>query len=309
MKAVDIWAGLEEELGEPLEYCRQGSLKLLHNDDELEAAQARISRERESGLDIVLLTPEEVVDYAPRIGSDADLTGGTLCMTDGTANPLLLARAPGPALDNAGVLVKTHEPVRRFEAVGLVSAITDQAEYRAETFVNAAGDWAAELCRSLGLNFPCMVHKSQLLITKPISPIIRGFISFNNGYVRQAFDGNLYLGVRGIPIDVLEKLLTYNALTDAGRFFPKVFPFIRNIHIIRVFAAFTTWSPDGIPIIDKAPELDSFYLAAAFSGHGFCLGPMVGQLLAGWICDGSSTLNLSRFSWARFNQFEIDAKS
>jgi sarcosine oxidase subunit beta len=302
---------LEKELCEPLEYRRQGSLKLLYNDDELEEAQARISRERESGLDVDLLTPEEVVDYAPPIGSDPDLTGGTLCMTDGTANPLLLARALGPVLDRAGVLVKTHEPVRRFEEVGgrVVSAITDQAEYRAETFVNAAGAWAAELCRSLGLNFPCMIRKSQLLITEPISPIIRGFISFKNGYIRQAIDGNLHLGVRGIPIDVLEKSLTYNALIDVGRFFPKVFPFIRNINIIRGFTGFTTWPPDGIPIIDKAPGLDGFYLAAGFSGHGFCLGPMVGQLLAGWICDGSSTLDLSRFSWTRFNQFKSSAKS
>jgi sarcosine oxidase subunit beta len=311
MKAVDIWAGLEEEFGETLEYRRQGSLRLLHNDDELEAAQVRISRERESGLDVVLLTPAEVVDYAPPIGSDADLTGGTLCMTDGTANPLLLARSLAPALDHAGVLVKTHEPVRRFEAVGsrVVSVITDRAEYRAETFVNAAGAWAAELCRSLGLNFPCSVRKSQLLITEPISPIIRGFISFNNGYIRQAVDGNLHLGVRGIPIDVLEKSLTYSALNAAGRFFPKVFPFIRNIHIIRGFAGFTTWTPDGIPIIDKAPGLDGFYLAAGFSGHGFCLGPMVGDLLAEWICDGSSPLDFGRFSWTRFDPFNIDAKS
>ena len=222
-----------------------------------------------------------------------------------------MARALGPALVNAGVHVKTHETVRRFEAVGsrVVSAVTDQAEYRAETFVNAAGAWTAELCRSLGLNFPCMVRKSQLLITEPISPIITGFISFNNGYIRQAMDGNLHLGVRGIPIDVLEKSLTYSALIDAGRFFPKVFPFIRNIHIIRGFAGFTTWPPDGIPIIDKAPGLDGFYLAAGFSGHGFCLGPMVGQLLAGWICDGSSPLDLSRFSWTRFDPFNIDAKS
>ena len=311
MKAVDIWAGLEEEFGETLEYRRQGSLRLLHSDDELEAAQARISREQESGLDVVLLTPQEVVEYAPPIGAAADIAGGTLCMTDGTANPLLLARVLGPALDSAGVLVRTHEPVRRFEAVGsrVVCAVTDRAEYRAETFVNAAGAWAAELCRSVGLNFPCTVRKSQLLITEPISPIITGFISFNKGYIRQAMDGNLHLGVRGIPIDVFEKSLTFNALIDAGRFFPKVFPFIRHIHIIRGFAGFTTWPSDGIPIIDKAPGLDGFYLAAGFSGHGFCLGPMVGQLLAGWICDGSSPLDLSRFSWTRFDPFNLNAKS
>jgi hypothetical protein len=156
------------------------------------------------------------------------------------------------------------------------------------------------LCDSLGLHFPWDVRKSQLLITEAVSPTIRGFISFNNGYIRQAIDGNLHLGVRGLPIDVLEKSSTYSAFIDAGRFFSKIFPFIRNIHIIRGFAGFTTWTPDGIPIIDKAPGLDGFYLAASFSGHGFCLGPAVGELLAEWICDGSSSLDLSGFSWTRF---------
>jgi glycine/D-amino acid oxidase-like deaminating enzyme len=311
MKAVDIWAGLEEEFGEPLEYRRQGSLKLLENDDDLAEAQARIQREQASGLDVVLLSRQEVFDYAPQIGSDAAFVGGTLCVTDGTANPLLLARALGPALDNAGVRVTTQERVRRFETMGsrVISAITDLAEYRAETFVNAAGAWAADLCSSLGLHFPCTVHKSQLLITEPMSPIIRGFISFKNGYIRQAVDGNLHLGIRGIPIDVLEKSLTYHALIDAGRYYPKIFPFIRNINIIRGFSGFTTWSPDGIPIIDKAPGLDGFYLAGGFSGHGFCLGPMVGQLLADWICDGSSALDLSKFSWSRFSKIKIDLKT
>jgi sarcosine oxidase subunit beta len=310
LKAADIWAALEAELNEPLEYCRHGSLKLLHNTDELEQAQARIYRERQAGLDVDLLTPAEVVDYEPAIGSDVDLTGGTLCISDGTANPLLLARALASVLDRAGVVVKTHEPVRRFEAVGgrVVSAITDRAEYRAEAFVNAAGSWSAELCRSLGLDFPCTIRKSQLLITEAVSPVIRGFISFNHGYVRQAIDGNLHLGVRGLPIDVLEKSLTYRALIDAGRFFPNVFPFIRNIHIIRGFAGFTTWPPDGIPILDKAPGLDGFFLAAGFSGHGFCLGPVVGELLAEWICDGSSSLDLSRFSWTRFDQLKHDGE-
>jgi sarcosine oxidase subunit beta len=303
MKAVDIWATLETELNESLEYRRQGSLKLLHDEDELEMATARVSRERQAGLDVDLLTPREVFDHAPAIGSDVPLAGGTLCPTDGTANPLLLIRALGPALDRAGVDVKTHEPVRRFKTVGdrVAAAITDRREYYAETFVNAAGSWSAELCSGLGLDFPCTVRKSQLLISQAVSPIIRGFISFNNGYIRQAIDGNLHLGIRGRPIDVFEKSSTYSAFVDAGRFFPNVFPFIRHIPIIRGFAGFTTWTPDGIPVIDKAPGLEGFYLAAGFCGHGFCLGPVIGELLAEWICNGSSGLDLSSFSWSRFN--------
>jgi hypothetical protein len=46
-----------------------------------------LSSLQQSSLVVDLLIPEDVVDYAPAIGTDVDLTGGTLCMTDGTANP------------------------------------------------------------------------------------------------------------------------------------------------------------------------------------------------------------------------------
>ena len=44
----------------------------------------------------------------------------------------------------------------------------------------------------------------------------------------------------------------------------------------------------------------NFFLAAGFSGHAFCLGPVVGKLMAEWIADGRSSMDLSGFSWSRF---------
>ena len=92
-------------------------------------------------------------------------------------------------------------------------------------------------------------------------------------------DGNLHLGVRGEPLQNYDKELTFGALAHAGRHFPRVFPFIRKLNVIRGFTGITTWPPDAIPIIDRAPGIDGLYLATGFSGHGFCMGPIVGRLL------------------------------
>ena len=308
-EAVKIWAGLGEELGQDLEYRRQGSLRLIRSREDLDLSRKRVAREKTMGLKVDLLGPEAVRERVPGLAPELNLLGATHCASDGTANPLLMGQALTPALKAAGVDLRLNQPVQRLVARGgrVVAAQTNGSEYRAAAFVNAAGPWSRKLCHTVGLSYPVSIRKSQLLVTEPVPPVIPGFISFDNGYIRQAVDGNLHLGVRGEPLAQIEKNLTFQALVDAGRNFPQVFPFIRRLHIIRGFTGITAWPPDGIPIIDEGPGLEGFYLATGFSGHGFCLGPIVGQLLAEWIVDGRSSLDLSAFAWIRFGRERIEA--
>ena len=38
--------------------------------------------------------------------------------------------------------------------------------------------------------------------------------------------------------------------------------------------------PDDLPVLGPVPGLDGLLIAAGFSGHGFALAPMVGDVLA-----------------------------
>ena len=307
MESVKIWAGLAEELGSNLEYRRQGSLRLLRSQEELDFARMRVKREHALGLEVDLLTPDQVRDRVPSLSPEMKLLGGTLCPSDGTANPLLMGQALEPALKRAGVHLHLHEPVEGLtvENGRALATRTKQGRYRADSFVIAAGPWSLGMCRGLGLDYPVAIRKTQLLITEAVSPVITGFISFDEGYLRQALDGNLHLGVRGEPLQAFDKELTFGALVHAGLHFPQVFPFIRKLQVIRGFTGITTWPPDGIPIIDRAPGIDGLYLATGFSGHGFCMGPIVGRLLTEWITDGRPSMDLADFAW---NRFETTAK-
>jgi sarcosine oxidase subunit beta len=253
-----------------------------------------------------LLTPHQVRSHLPVLSEKIKLWGGTFCPSDGTANPLLLGRALTGALFRAGVTVHCNEEIQALEVSDnrLTGACGSFYQYRCPVAVNAAGPWARKIFQTIGLDLPVTFRKSQILVTEPISPIIREFISFDKGYVRQARDGNLHLGIRGIPIDVLETSQTISCFEEIGRDFPEVFPFLANVQIIRGFAGITTWTADSIPILDKAPGITGLWVASGFSGHGFCLGPVVGKLFAEWIADGRPSLNLSAFSWARLMSVE-----
>ena len=60
-------------------------------------------------------------------------------------------------------------------------------------------------------------------------------------------------------------------------------------------------TPDWHPILDRLPGLEGAYCAVGFSGHGFKMSPIVGQLMAELIVGrqgqhaGHRPLRLARF--------------
>ncbi len=302
MESVRLWKGLAEELGEDIEYDQGGSLRLHRTRQLHEEDAARVERERAQGLDVHLLTPQQVRARLPIVSEKIELWGGTYCPSDGTANPLVLGRALAHALVRAGVEVHRNEQIQTLETSGkrLSGACGASRHYRCPVAVNAAGPWTRALFRAFGLDFPVTFRKSQILVTEPISPVVQEFISFDKGYLRQARDGNLHLGVRGIPIVELETNQTVSSFEEVGRDFPEAFPFMADIQIIRGFAGITTWTADGIPILDEVPGIAGLWAASGFSGHGFCLGPIIGKLFSEWIADGRPSMDMSAFAWMRF---------
>jgi glycine/D-amino acid oxidase-like deaminating enzyme len=60
-------------------------------------------------------------------------------------------------------------------------------------------------------------------------------------------------------------------------------------------------SPDLQPLLGPVPAVPGLHVAVGFSGHGFKLSPVVGELIAERIVDGTTTLvDLDLFGPNRF---------
>ncbi len=57
---------------------------------------------------------------------------------------------------------------------------------------------------------------------------------------------------------------------------------------------------DALPVIEKAPEYDNLVYATGFSGHGFCLGPVTGEILADLATEGTTSHPIGPFARSRF---------
>ena len=57
---------------------------------------------------------------------------------------------------------------------------------------------------------------------------------------------------------------------------------------------------DGPTLAKKAPEIDNLVYATGFSGHGFCLGPVTGKILADLATEGTTSHPIAPFARSRF---------
>ena len=58
-------------------------------------------------------------------------------------------------------------------------------------------------------------------------------------------------------------------------------------------------TPDADFILDRHPEADNVWLAGGGSGHGFKMGPAIGELMAGLVlgrAEPEAQFSLGRFS-------------
>jgi sarcosine oxidase subunit beta len=62
-------------------------------------------------------------------------------------------------------------------------------------------------------------------------------------------------------------------------------------------------TPDWHPILDRLTGVEGAYCAVGFSGHGFKMSPVVGELMSELIVDGrATTLDIAPLRLARFNE-------
>jgi sarcosine oxidase, subunit beta len=63
---------------------------------------------------------------------------------------------------------------------------------------------------------------------------------------------------------------------------------------------------DGEPILGPVAQLPGFYTGLAFHSGGFAYNPAAGLLLAEFVADGRTSIDVSAFSPDRFDPRDVD---
>ncbi len=91
-------------------------------------------------------------------------------------------------------------------------------------------------------------------------------------------------------------------LAAAMRAARAAFPVLASARVVERWGGIIDVTPDGVPIIDRAPGLPGLVIATGFSGHGFGLGPAAGQLAAELAASHAPLVDPAPFRLARFGR-------
>jgi glycine/D-amino acid oxidase-like deaminating enzyme len=286
-----------------------------------------VAERRAAGLPMELLDGKGARERCPALSER--IAGASWNPLDAYQNTGKLVNALVAAAVRQGATLRSGTKVVRLlvERGSCRGVVTRDGEtIAAGRVVLAAGSWAPELLRPLGLDLPIAPMRLQVAETEPapfrIEPLLYGptaikqyaFIRELPGYsdegaihplerlapgieflelAAQRADGRIRLGC---PMDFpgLDDRPTVGGLALTLAAMAESLPGIRGLAVERVYAGLLPQTPDALPVVDPAPGIEGLVINA---GHifGNLAGPLSGKMVAQALCGEKTDFDLAAF--------------
>ncbi len=286
MESVRFFECFEEITGHAADFRQNGYLMLATSDECLDNFRHNVEIQRKLGLEVHILSPGEVKEVVPQLNAN-DVMGATYCPNDGHADPYSVVQGFASAAKRNGVRIMEGVEVTAISVAGgkVKSVTTASNTFDAPVVVNAAGPYAALVGRMAGVRLPVRPSRRHIFVTSPVSEMRRDLpmvVDFNNGFWFRREGLSLIFGMRnpdepdGFNISVDWDFLN----GTLGKAASHRLPILERTGIVRAQAGLHEDSPDDNGIVGRVKEVEGFYVACGFSGHGFMHSPAVGRLVA-----------------------------
>lgn len=312
IESVKIFEQLEKELGEEIGLRQGGYLITVHDKKDMKQAEQNVKMQKELGLDVSILTPDEIIDIVPILDvKGMDALGATFCPTDGHVDPFKTTHAYAKAALNQGAKLYKFTNVTdiKIRNKKIESVVTNRGKIKTDIIVNAAGAWSKQLAELVGVKLPNKPFRKEILVTERVKPMFKAMvISFKDGiYFSQQDEGQI-LG--GIPIPSERSgyltLPTFDFLHHMANTLTRYAPCLKYVNVIRQWTGYYDITPDARPILGEVEGLKGFIQCNGFSGHGFMLSPMVTNILTNYIVSGDTPPILEHLNLKRFKGKKIE---
>ena len=315
-RSVDIFHDFDEMIGGDPGFVNCG-WSFLIPEDVSDGFSANIEMGQRLGVDVREISREELNEIEPRIDL-SDVHRMAYEPRSGYADPRTATHAYVQRfVDLGGRLWQLTSVEGLIAENNTVKGVrTDAGDISTDVVINAAGPWADRVARWIGIDLPFQITREEEII----------------------FDTSQLGGPPKLCFSDMAKAIYYRPdgtdRTLAGRGFPKDYQYIEpdgynqevDVSFIaevseRLHARWPTFSralalnsytglydvtPDWHPILGRVDGIDGFYLCAGFSGHGFKIGPAIGEVMAEEIIDGAAhSIDITRLNLRRFAQNEL----
>ncbi|MGH0798522.1 NAD(P)/FAD-dependent oxidoreductase [Bacillus cereus] len=314
---------LSEELEHSFEYRAPGSILVCESDEEMEAAQQWVNRQKEAGLPFRMLDRQDIREESPFFADD--LLGGLECATDSTVNPYLLAFSLLSEAQKFGAKAFKQTEVKsmEIETDGSFVVATTNGTFTAQQVVNAAGVWAPKIGQMLNINIPIEPRKGHIIVASRQQHVgCRKVMEF--GYLISKFGGKRKVDALtekyGVAL-VFEPTESQNFLIGSSREFVgfhtrinnevikcianraiRFYPKMADMMVIRSYAGLRPWTEDHLPIISRVEHIPNYFIAAGHEGDGISLAAVTGKVIEELLNEKETIIPIEPLRLSRFTE-------
>lgn len=324
-RGIEILRDIPALTGGPPCYSKVGMLWVF-GEDAAPAWRAAVNRMKGDGIEIEAVSTEAFRRLAPRFNPER-IALGVWEPHGGYADPYGAANSLANGARARGAVVHLNTLVSQFILAGSRIAGIKTADGKvisADTVVLATGVWTRPLVAQLGVDLPIHVERHGMAvldapgIARDILPFCWCDDIFCN-YARPEGDSSILVGAwsgggtgarhesaaRPPSVSNPEVYETVVDLEESAEILECITPRapeLAALGVRRGYAGLYDMSPDDNPIIDRIPGTENAFVVCGSSGHGFKIGPAVGEEVARWVSTGQSQW-LNPFRLSRFPGF------
>lgn len=320
-----LYPRLEALTGLPTGWHGVGGIRIATTPQEVDWFRHVAGFAANVGFEMEIIGPDRIRELNPWLRVDGILAGAHTTL-DGHVDPSSACNSMAAGARAMGATILRHTRVTGITRLpsGEFRVETEKGNVTCEHVVNAAGCYAREVGKWLGVDTPITNMEHQYLVTEPLAefkdspvelPVMRD--PATAGYYRQEQKAGLvgiyehtgareaWAGRGGWPEWSSENELFEGDLDRITPWLEKALdrmPIFANAGIKRIINGAIPHTPDGNPLVGPIPGVANAW-ACCGSSIGIAQGAGCGKFLAQWMIEGDAEINMGSVDPRRFGAY------
>lgn len=305
LRSLEAFERFGAEMDTEIDLHQVGYLFLV-GDAEHEAALTRaVELQNSMGVPSRMIGPEEARRLSPLIDTTG-IRSAVWSPRDGHCTPESVVAGYATAARRLGVRILTGCAVSGVETDdGTITGVrTSSGTIGTSAVICTAGAWSRDVARSAGVDLPVRPLRRQVAITEPVAgldPHTPFTVDFSSSFYFHREGRGLLLGMPeetdAWGFDLSRPAAWLESLAGAME---RRLPGLGDVGIRSGWAGLYEMTPDHNALIGESGEVSRFLYATGFSGHGFLMGPAVGEIVSDLYLGRTPAIDVSSLGVHRF---------
>lgn len=305
LRSMDAFERFAERPGAEIGLQQVGYLFLLTDPADVAAFEKNTALQNSMGVPSRMISAAEAGRLST-LANVSDVLAASVCMRDGHATPDAVVLGYATAARAMGVSIATQCRVTGIDVTdGEIALVrTTRGAVATSTVICVAGAWSPGIAAMCGVDLPVQPVARPIWYTEPMPTRparVPMTIDFTTGFYFHTEGPGLLFGMADPEQPPgFDSPMRSDWLEVVGDVVAHRAPALLDVGIAGGWHGFYETTPDHNALIGEAADVSRFIYATGFSGHGFLLGPAVGEVLRDLVLGHAPEVDVSGFDVARF---------